>query len=143
MNSFSLEAPGSILKPSLGALTNIRKLALRHLSLPRSSFLAVKAVEDDPNPLSGLYNFNHPRFRPWYVKPTFWTRWGPVALLLIMLGGRAPGLGVDWYHPHGYDLQTIGPNPQEGKGLDEMGSTVAFLKARGSAGCPFSHGGKI
>lgn len=60
-----------------------------------------------------------------------------------MLGARAPGTGGDKYYPQGYDLMTIGPKPQEGKGLEEMRATVEFLKARGSAGCPFSNGGKI
>jgi hypothetical protein len=60
-----------------------------------------------------------------------------------MLGGRAPGMGGDKYYPQGYDLETIGPKPQEGKGLNEMRTTVEFLKVRGSAGCPFSNGGKI
>ena len=112
------------------------------MSLPRPSFLAVKAVDDYPNPLSGLYNFNRPGFRPWYVNPTFWTAWGPMALFVRVLGGRAPGTGGDKYHPQGYDLKTIGPKPQEGKGLDEMRTTVEFFKARGSAGCPFPHGRK-
>jgi hypothetical protein len=103
----------------------------------------VKALEDDLNPLSGLYNFDHFSLRPWYVKPTFWTIWGPVALLLRILGGRTPGTGGDKYYPQGYDLKTIGPKPQEGKGLDEMNATVEFLKARGSSSCPFSNKGKI
>ncbi|PQE21362.1 dephospho- kinase protein [Rutstroemia sp. NJR-2017a BBW] len=141
--SLCLEAPGPILKPALEAFTNIRKLGLRHLSLPRPSFLAVKAVEDDANPLSGLYNFNYLGLRPWYVKPTFWRSWGPVALLLGILGGRAPGTGGDKYYPQGYDLKTIGPKPQEGKGLDEMRTTIEFLKARGSVNCPFSNREKI
>jgi hypothetical protein len=117
-------------------------LVLRHLSLPRPSFLAVKAVDEEPNLLPGFYNFNHYGFQPWYVKPTFWTIWGPLALLVRALGGRAPGTGGDKYRPQGYNLETIGPKSQEGKGLDEMRTTVEFMKARGSAGCPFTHGRK-
>ena len=115
---------------------------MRHLSLPRPSFLAAKAVDDDPNP-AGLYNFNHHGLQPWYVKPTLWATWSPTALFIRVLGGRAPGTRGDRYRPQGYDLMTIGPTPQEGKGLEEMGITVAFLKARGPAKCPFPHGKKI
>jgi hypothetical protein len=126
----------------LTAFRVLRKLIIRHLNLPRPSFLAVKAVDEVPNPLSGLYNFHHIGFRPWYIKPTFWTRWNPTALFLRGLGGRVPGTEADRYHPGGYDLETIGPKPQEGKGIDEMKTTIEFMKARGEVGCPFSRGGK-
>ncbi|KAF3016514.1 hypothetical protein E8E14_011234 [Neopestalotiopsis sp. 37M] len=42
------------------------------------------------------------------------------------------------YHPQGYDLQTIGPRPQEGKGMENMNATVEFLKMRNIDRCPFS-----
>lgn len=58
------------------------------------------------------------------------------------LGGRAPGTGGDRYHPLGYDLKTIGPKPQEGKGLNEMKMMVEFMGSRGIPGCPF-HNGKM
>lgn len=57
-----------------------------------------------------------------------------------VLGGRPPGTGGDKYLPQGYDLETIGPKHQEGKGLDEMKTTIEFMKARGLAHCPFSQG---
>lgn len=60
-----------------------------------------------------------------------------------VLGGRAPGTGGDKYQPQGYDLKTIGPKPQEGKGLDEMSTTVEFLKAHGIDGCPFHKRGMV
>lgn len=135
-----MEAPGPILKLFLAVVTNSRKFALRHLHLPRSSSGAVKLVDDDPNPLSGLYNFNHKNFQPWYVKPSFWATWSPIAILIRSLGGRAPGTGGDRYHPSGYDLKTIGPKPQEGKGLDEMKVMVEFMGSRGIPGCPFHNG---
>ncbi|OBT48208.1 hypothetical protein VE00_00979 [Pseudogymnoascus sp. WSF 3629] len=138
--SLCLEAPGPILKPILAAVTSSRKFTLSHLHLPRPSFRAVKLVDDDPNPLSGLYNFNHNNFQPWYVKPSFWAKWSPLAIFVRSLGGRAPGTGGDRYHPSGYDLKTIGPKPQEGKGLDEMKVMVEFMGSRGIPGCPFHNG---
>ncbi|RDL30743.1 Uncharacterized protein BP5553_10088 [Venustampulla echinocandica] len=140
--SLCMEAPGPILNSILTLGTSFRKFALRYLYLPRPSFLAVKPVDDDPNPLSGLYNFNHNNFQPWYVKPSFWATWNPVAVFVRSLGGRAPGTAGDRYHPSGYDLMTIGPKPQEGKGLDEMRTTIEFMETRGLADCPF-HSGKI
>lgn len=125
------------------ALTgHTRRFLVRHFCLPRPSFRAVKAVADTANPKTGLYNFDHVGFQPWYVKPTLWALWRPSALLVRLLGGRAPGTGGDKYHPQGYSLKTIGPVPQEGRGLEEMSSTVEFLKARGSPRCPFSQGSK-
>jgi len=98
----------------------------------------VKLVDEDPNPGTRYYNFQQVTFQPWYVKPTFWSTWGPAAILIRLLGGRVPGSRGDKYQPHGYDLMTIGPEPQRGKGLEEMIATVEIIKAKGVATCPFS-----
>lgn len=129
-----------MIKLILTSARAFRKFVLRHLYLPRPSFLAVKPVDDVPNPLSGLYNFNHNNFQPWYVKPSFWATLSPVALFIRALGRRAPGTEGDKYHPQGYDLKTIGPKPQEGKGLDEMNMMIEVLKIRGLTSCPFHIG---
>lgn len=76
--------------------------------------------------------------QPWYVRPTFWSRWGPGAVLLRALGARMPGSRGDRYYPQGYDLRTIGPEPQRGRGAEEMAPDVEAIKARGVATCPFS-----
>ncbi|KAK0707075.1 hypothetical protein B0T26DRAFT_656598 [Lasiosphaeria miniovina] len=136
--SLNLEPPGPVLVLYLETLGLVRKLVLRHLCLPRPSSWAVKAVDEQPNPATGLYNFEHAGFQPWYVKPTFGARWRPSALLVRALGGRAPGTHGERFHPQGYSLETIGPAPQEGKGLEEMSATVEFMKGRGSAKCPFA-----
>jgi hypothetical protein len=49
-----------------------------------------------------------------------------------------PGSGGDRYLPQGYNLMTIGPEPQKGKGLEEMNLDMEVIKARGVATCPFS-----
>lgn len=72
------------------------------------------------------------------MKPSLRTIWSPPAIIVRMLGGKSPGSRGDRYHPNGYDLKTIGPTPQEGKGIDEMKATVEFLKARGVSTCPFT-----
>jgi len=135
-NHLSLEAPGPILSLFLSSIVVIRRLVLRYLGLPRPRFLAIKAVDEVPNSGSGLYNFNHFNLRPWYIKPTFWSRWGPISWLVRAIGGKIPG--NEKYHPHGYDLRTIGPELQIGKGLEEMDVNVELLKVRSFTQCPFS-----
>lgn len=49
-----------------------------------------------------------------------------------------PGSRGDRYQPQGYNLTTIGPQPQQRKGLEEMGHDIEVIKARGVATCPFS-----
>jgi len=34
---------------------------------------------------------------------------------------------------------TIGPEPQKGKGIEEMQTDIEVMKARGVATCPFSN----
>ncbi|EAW16397.1 uncharacterized protein NFIA_057460 [Aspergillus fischeri NRRL 181] len=136
--SLGLESPSRVLSIVLGLVRHSRKLVLRHLALPRPSFLAVKLVHDTPNPETNLYNFDRKGLQPWYVRPTLWSRWGPGALLVRIFGGKMPGSGGDRYLPQGYNLMTIGPEPQKGKGLQEMSLDMEVIKARGVATCPFS-----
>ena len=49
-----------------------------------------------------------------------------------------PGPGGGRYEPQGYDLMTIGPEPQKGKGVEEMRVDMDVIRARGVATCPFS-----
>ncbi|KAI0009033.1 hypothetical protein F4779DRAFT_584266 [Xylariaceae sp. FL0662B] len=135
--SLNLEAPGPILNFFLEAFGHMRALYVRHMALPRCR--PVKMVHDAPNPETKLYNFDRKGMQPWYVKPSFWSKWGPGALISRAFGGRVPGSKGDRYVPQGYDLMTIGPDPQKGKGIEDMISTVGTIKARTVVTCPFSH----
>lgn len=115
-----------------------RKLFLRYLALPRPTFRAVKLVHDVPNQETKLFNFERKVLQPWYIRPTVWSKWGPGALLIRLFGGKVPGSRGDRYQPQGYDLMTIGPEPQKGKGVEEMRDDIEVIKARGVAMCPFS-----
>ncbi|OBR14556.1 hypothetical protein CH63R_03282 [Colletotrichum higginsianum IMI 349063] len=137
-DTMSLETPGPILSAFLTLIRNSRKLYLRHLALPRPPSSAAKLVADAPDPETKLYNFGRRSLQPWYVKPTFWSRWGPGAWLVRALGGKVPGSRGDRYFPQGYDLMTIGPEPQRGKGREDMLSDAEVIMARGVATCPFS-----
>lgn len=72
------------------------------------------------------------------MQPTFWSRWGPGALIVRAFGGKVPVSGGERYEPQGYDLMTIGPEPQKGKGVEEMRVDMDVIRARGVATCPFS-----
>lgn len=122
----------------LGSIRESRKLFLRYLALPRSSSRAIKPVHDMPNPETNLYNFERKGLQPWYMKPSLGSAWGPGALLVKAFGGRVPGSRGDKYIPQGYDLMTIGPEPQKGKGIEDMVSDIEVIKAKGVATCPFS-----
>ncbi|RYP52794.1 hypothetical protein DL768_002117 [Monosporascus sp. mg162] len=135
--SLCIEAPGPFVSALLFTVKNLRKLFLRHFSLPRPEFLAYSSVSSTPN-AEGLYNFSHAGFQPWYIQPSFWAIWSPGSVLLRALGARKPGSNGDRYKPKGYDLKTIGPAPQEGKGVKEMEATVEFMKSRGKGECPFA-----
>ncbi|KAJ5773723.1 hypothetical protein N7457_008619 [Penicillium paradoxum] len=136
--SLGLEAPGPIFAFVLASIRETRKVYLRYLALPRSESNAVKLVQDKANPNSKLYNFQRKTLQPWYMEPTFWSQWGLGALLVRALGGKVPGARGDRYHPQGYDLMTIGPDPQKEHGAEEMLSGIEVIKARGATTCPFS-----
>ncbi|KUM59712.1 hypothetical protein ACN42_g7427 [Penicillium freii] len=136
--SLCLESPDPVLWFLLAFIREGRKVFLRYLALPRSSSSAVKLVHDTPNQETRLYNFERKTLQPWYVQPTFWSKWGLGALLVRALGGKVPGSRGDRYQPGGYDLMTIGPEPQKEHGAEEMRSDIEAIKARGVATCPFS-----
>ncbi|EED15549.1 conserved hypothetical protein [Talaromyces stipitatus ATCC 10500] len=136
--SLCIESPSSILVMVLGLVRYFRKLFVRYLALPRPPFLAVKLVHDTPNPETNSYNFEPKSLQSWYVRPTFWSKWGPGALLVRILGGDVPGSRGDRYEPQGYNLMSIGSAPQKEKGLEEMRSDMDIIRARGVATCPLS-----
>ncbi|CRG92046.1 hypothetical protein PISL3812_09101 [Talaromyces islandicus] len=136
--SLCLESPSLVLSLVLALVRELRKLSLRYFAVPRPLFLAVRPVHDTPNPETHLYNFERKGLQPWYMKPTFWSKWGPGALMVRILGGKIPGSRGDRYEPQGYDMMTIGPAPQKGKGQEEMRLQIEAIKAKGVATCPFS-----
>ncbi|KAK3938951.1 hypothetical protein QBC46DRAFT_155056 [Diplogelasinospora grovesii] len=136
--SLCLETPGLILVLFLALIREIRILFLRYLAFPRLASQAIKPVHEFPNPDTHLYNFDRKGLQPWYMKPTFWSKWSPGAVLVKVFGGKPPGSCGDRFHPQGYDLMTIGPETQRGKGIEEMKSDMEVIRARSVATCPFS-----
>ncbi|KAH6683485.1 hypothetical protein F5X68DRAFT_242281 [Plectosphaerella plurivora] len=140
--SLCIEAPGPLLRAALIVKREIRRLILRHLCLPRSASRPIKLLQATPDPKTKMYAFERKGLQPWYVKPTISSVWGPQALLFKLLGGRTPGSRGDRYKPQGYDLRTIGPEPQHGKGLEEMEADAKNIMAR-TVGCPFGARARI
>ncbi|OOQ82694.1 hypothetical protein PEBR_37948 [Penicillium brasilianum] len=130
------DAPSSVAVVAFSSLLTVRKLFLRYLSLPRPYFLRSISFTDEPD--------EHNRFfltqweaAPYYVKPTFWNRWGPTALLTRILGRPVPGDERDKYYPQGYSIQDVGPKYFEGKGRKAIDEAMEEFKEYRTGKCPF------
>ncbi|KAL8677560.1 MAG: hypothetical protein Q9186_006021 [Xanthomendoza sp. 1 TL-2023] len=112
-----------------------RKFVLRYLSLPRPSFLRVKALGDLNS--DGRYTVSFWEGAPYYVTPTMWRRWGPEAWASRLLGLPVPGDEGAKYYPQGYKIPEVGPNVFLGKGAESAKDTVQGLAKTRTGGCPF------
>ena len=74
--------------------------------------------------------------KPVYVKPTFWNRYGPGALVNMVLGVPRPG--DPGTYPEGFEVKNIGPSTFVGKGQKEMEAMKEKLKTERTAACPFA-----
>jgi hypothetical protein len=76
--------------------------------------------------------------QPYYVKPSFWNRWGPAAWWSRALGLPIPGDDPDKYYAQGYLILDVGPKLFEHRGRAEMERTKELLQGRsGASQCPF------
>lgn len=89
----------------------------------------------NPDPKTGRYFYKTYKDYPYYNKPTFWNRWGPMALVWRAIGGTVPG-DKKW-HPQGYVFEEVGPNKLAGKGKDKTDEWEQRLKVQRTPGCPF------
>jgi hypothetical protein len=114
-----------------------------YLGLPRPSFLTHRAIPSHPDPVTKRYSPGAYEAYPYYVKPTLWRRYNPVALLRWVSGGDRPGDKPEKYHPEGYKIEELGPPRWMGKGLDWMEADVKRGKevVPGGGTCPFGFGG--
>ncbi|KAH8881709.1 hypothetical protein GQ53DRAFT_754156 [Thozetella sp. PMI_491] len=110
-----------------------RKMFLRYLALPR---IAPKIYLSTPDPKTGRINHYDYLVEPLYQEPTFWNRWGPMALFTRLMGGYVPG--DTKFLPQGYLFEEVGPEAQFGKGKDAMQNWHDKMKAERPSGCPFA-----
>ncbi|KAG5918544.1 hypothetical protein E4U42_006813 [Claviceps africana] len=117
---------------------SFRAFLLRHFSLPR--FLR-KTEFSDMDPATGRYYHFEYLIHPYYVRPTFGSRWGPQAWLTWALGGIVPG-GRDGsrYMPGGYRFEEVGPNNRRPFGKEKLEEWEGQVERTLPVGCPFARG---
>ncbi|KAI1393037.1 uncharacterized protein F4822DRAFT_426232 [Hypoxylon trugodes] len=116
-------------------LLTLRRFALRYLMLPR--FFENK-LGGDPDPQTGRIKQRNPYGNyPYYVEPTFWNRWGPVAWAIWLYGGKVPGDDPEEYMPQGYLISDLGPRNRMGLGIEEVKTDSQRIKSSKWTGCPF------
>ena len=79
---------------------------------------------------------------PYYVKPGFWNRWGPVSWFVRLCGGDVPGSQGGLYEPEGYKIEEVGPKNMKGKGEREMQEWIEKINVERSHTCPFMLGSR-
>ncbi|KAJ5728822.1 uncharacterized protein N7483_003330 [Penicillium malachiteum] len=130
------DPPSPFWSSVFSVLLTTRKLFIRYLMLPRPQFLKVNNISQQPDEHNKFYLTSW-EAAPYYVKPTFWNRWGPTAWLTWALGRPVPGDEGDKYYPSGYHIQDIGPKFFEGKGQKAIEETMKELEITRTGKCPF------
>ncbi|PYI12527.1 hypothetical protein BO78DRAFT_392369 [Aspergillus sclerotiicarbonarius CBS 121057] len=117
-------------------LFSARRFAMRYLALPRPYFLRYTSYTDELDDNNRIFMTNWDA-APYYVKPTFRNRWGPVAWLTWALGRPLPGDEGSKYYPQGYYTPDVGPKYFEGKGRRGMEDIMKELETTRRGQCPF------
>lgn len=130
------EPPTTFFASVFSAVLTARKLVLRYLALPRPNFMRYSSFTEEAD--------EHNRFflteweaAPYYVKPTFWNRWGPMAWLTWVMGRPLPGDDGQRYYPSGYNIEDVGPKYFEGKGKKTLEETMKEFEKYRTGKCPF------
>ncbi|KAL4883215.1 streptococcal 67 kDa myosin-cross-reactive antigen like family-domain-containing protein [Aspergillus karnatakaensis] len=131
------QRPPAIYNAIFSSLVSVRKFYLRYLALPRPNFQRIDIFTDKPNEY-GRYYVNLYEAIPYYVKPTFWNRWGPGAWISRAMGMPLPGDEDDKYYPRGFDLEDLGPKYFEGKGRKTVAEIRELLKKERRGQAPFA-----
>ncbi|KAI9668616.1 MAG: hypothetical protein M1831_001055 [Alyxoria varia] len=133
-----LPDPSNLTIWAVNTVFSIRKLVLRHLSLPRPEFLRVEYISARPDPVTKRIHTTEYAGHPWYVKPTAKARWEPMAWVTWILGGKLPGDDGNRYAPEGYLPAEVGPSGLRRHGGEAMLQTERKLVDDGFGKCPFS-----
>ncbi|KAJ5491166.1 hypothetical protein N7539_002733 [Penicillium diatomitis] len=130
------DPPSPFVSTAISSILFLRKWVLRHLCLPRPYALR-KAPFTENLDENGRVFVTQWDAAPYYVKPTFWNRWGPTALFTRVLGLPVPGDEGDKYYPEGYQIEDVGPTYFEGKGHKTLQKTMEEYKGYRTGKCPF------
>ncbi|KAI2622359.1 hypothetical protein GGR54DRAFT_629910 [Hypoxylon sp. NC1633] len=133
--AFMLPESGVTASATIYSLIALRRFVLRYLTLPR--FFELKR-QYEPDQQTGRITQRMPYGNfPFYIKPTLWNRWGPVAWAIWLYGGKLPGDDPQ-YMPEGYMFQELGPENRKDLGIEEMENDIRRIKSSsGWEGCPF------
>ncbi|KAG4025620.1 hypothetical protein MFRU_054g00490 [Monilinia fructicola] len=136
-SSMTCPQPSSLSEFLTYTILNTRKMILRHASLPRPTWMRVREISNsDDEGVNGRYNSTNYLVHPYYQKPGFWNRWGPMAMVTRVLGGFVPEEGK--WKAEGYRFEEVGPERRQGKGVEEMKRCEEVLGRERTAGCPFA-----
>ncbi|KAJ5360755.1 hypothetical protein N7517_009946 [Penicillium concentricum] len=130
------DAPSAFCAVLFSVVLTTRRLFLRYLSLPRPYFMRYASFTEEPDQNNRFF-LRKWDAAPYYVKPTFWNRWGPTAWLTWALGKPVPGDEGDKYYPTGYNIPDVGPKYFEGKGKKQLDETLLEFKGYRTGKCPF------
>lgn len=130
------DPPPSAYTKLFSTLLNTRHFILRYLTPPRPHVLRYMSISESPDNNNRIF-FTQWDAAPYYVKPTFWNRWGPIAWVTRLLGRPLPGDEGEKYYPSGYAIEDVGPRYFEGKGKNAMQETLEEFKTLRTGGCPF------
>jgi hypothetical protein len=131
-----MQSPPPIFKHIFASMFKLRKIYLRYLALPRPNFMRLDVFTEKPNKYGRNWVIIY-EGAPFYVQPTVWNRWGPVAWLKWALGQPLPGDEGDKYYPQGYYTPDLGPKYFEGKGRKELEVIRETLHLERKGQCPF------
>ncbi|RAK97041.1 uncharacterized protein BO80DRAFT_364960 [Aspergillus ibericus CBS 121593] len=130
------DAPPTFQAMLFSFLLSARRFAMRYLALPRPYFLRYTSYTEEVDENGRIFMVNWDA-APYYVKPTFRNRWGPVAWLTWALGRPLPGDEGTKYYPQGYYTPDVGPKYFEGKGRRGMEDIMRELEITRRGQCPF------
>ncbi|KAJ5681353.1 uncharacterized protein N7477_001293, partial [Penicillium maclennaniae] len=114
-NAMMMESPPAFFRITFVLIFQLRRAFLRYLALPRPSFIRLDVFTEKPNEHGRNY-VTYYEGAPFYVQPTIWNRWGPVAWFKWAMEHPLPGDDGDKYYPQGYYSPDLGPKYFEGKG---------------------------
>ncbi|KAI1337323.1 hypothetical protein F5Y15DRAFT_425911 [Xylariaceae sp. FL0016] len=136
--AMNIVEPSPVHRGIMSTYFTLRAWIIRYTHLPRFSWQKQEFFSEEPDPKTGKYYAMQYVSHPWYMKPTWSSRWGFEALRTRIYGGILPGDEGGKYHPDGYHIEEVGPEGMKGKGENEMKMIKSDLENRRMAqgGCP-------
>ena len=113
----------------LHGILSFRRFVVRHLLPPRFWFSRYSVKTTEPSKHGTYYMRSYEAF-PYYVEPTFLSRWGPGAWMRKAQGHYIPGDEGQRFCPMGYSVPDVGP----GHGKKEQKTMEDTVRNRSAPG---------